>query len=91
MKNPDPTMTYQEVADTLEAFIEGRSGQWDWDNYMSATFFTDPYLKEIQARMVHLSEEFPADKGKGFCNAEGVQVIRDYIKELRRREAKVNL
>jgi hypothetical protein len=40
---PDPTMTYCEVADTLEQFLERRGGKWDWENYMSATFFTDPF------------------------------------------------
>ncbi len=79
----DPTMTYGEVADTLEAFVDGHSGQWDWDNYMSATFFTDPYLKDVQQRMIHLSDEFPAQKGGGFCNAEGLAVIRAYVRELR--------
>src|SRR5579862_1384620 len=54
----NPTMTYREVADTLEAFVEGRGGQWDWDDYMSATFFADPYLKHVQERMIHLSNEF---------------------------------
>ncbi len=80
-------MTYSEVADTLEAFVDGHSGQWDWDNYMSATFFTDSYLKEVQQRMIHLSEEFPAQRGQGFCNAEGLAVIRAYVRELRAKNA----
>jgi hypothetical protein len=85
MKPPDRTMRYREVADTLEAFVEGRGGPWDWDNYMSDTFFDDPYLKDIQQRMIRLSEEFPAKRGMGFCSAEGIQVIRDYVRELRSR------
>ena len=85
MKDSDPTMTAQEVAETLEAFIEDRGGQWDWDNYMSATFFADPFLREIQTRMIHLSEEFPTEKGGGFCNSDGICVIRIYIKVLRER------
>ena len=84
-KSADATMTYGEVADTLEAFVEGRSGQWDWDNYMSATFFTDPYLIEIQKRIINLSDEFPAERGKGFCGPEGYRVIRDYVREIRKR------
>ena len=86
----NPTMTYREVADTLEAFVEGRGGQWDWDDYMSLTFFADPYLKHVQERMIHLSNEFPAGRGQGFCNPEGLQVIRDYVTELRNRAAEGN-
>lgn len=80
-----PTMGYSEVADTLEAFADGTSGQWDWDNYMSATVFSDPYLKEVQPRMIRLSDEFPAQKGQGFCSSDGFVVIRAYVGELRRR------
>jgi hypothetical protein len=80
-----PTKTYGEVADTLEAFADGTSGQWDWDDYMSATDFCDPYLKEVQLRMIHLSDEYPAQRGQGFCSSEGIAVIRDYVSELRRR------
>lgn len=78
-------MTYREVADTLEAFVEGRGGKWDWDNYMSATSFADPYLQHVQERMIHLDDEFPAERGKGFCSPEGMQVIRNYVSQLRER------
>jgi hypothetical protein len=55
---------------------------------MSTTFFVDPYLKDLQQRMINLSEEFPAERGKGYCNSEGIQVIRDYMRELRSRASK---
>ncbi len=80
----DATMSYLEVAGTLEDFLEGKGAAWDWDNYMSATFFADARLQAIQKRMIHLSDEFPADKGGGFCSPEGKEVIRHYIEELRR-------
>jgi hypothetical protein len=86
---PHTTMTYGEVADTLEEFVDGRSGQWDWDGYMSATFFTDPYLKEVQQRMINLSDEFPAQKGSGFCSPEGLAVIRRYVEDLRAKASKL--
>ncbi|HMF65923.1 MAG TPA: hypothetical protein VK608_17675 [Edaphobacter sp.] len=80
-------MTHTEVADTLEAFINDQGGQWDWDDYISATIFSDPYLQEVQARMVHLSDEFPAEKGRGYCSPEGIDVIRGYIEDLRKLAA----
>lgn len=55
-------MSYAEVADKLETFADGTGGQWDWDDHMSATVFRDPYLEEVQRRMIHLSDELPAKK-----------------------------
>lgn len=78
-------MSYAEVADTLEAFLDGTGGQWDWDNYISATFFDDPYLQEVQRRMIYLSDEFPAQKGQGYCSPEGLTVIERYVVDLRHR------
>ncbi|MGI4828231.1 MAG: hypothetical protein ACRYFU_08585 [Janthinobacterium lividum] len=77
-------MTYGEVADLLEAFADGRSGKWDWHDYMSATIFSDPYLQEVQCRMIALDLEFPPQRGCGFCSAEGFKVMRAYSAELRR-------
>ena len=78
-------MAYTEVADTLDAFVEGTGGPWDWDGYLS-TFFADPYLAHVQQRMTHLSDEFPAERGQGgYCNADGIQVILGYVTELRNK------
>jgi hypothetical protein len=49
--------------------------------------FDDPYLREVQMRIIHLSDEFPVKKGMGYCGPQGLQVIRDYATELRRRIA----
>jgi L-lactate dehydrogenase complex protein LldG len=77
-------MTYLEVADTLEDFVEKRGGQWDWDNYLSYTYFdNDKYLEQLQERMIHLSDEFPCGKEGGYCGGEGFEVIRSYVRELR--------
>ena len=78
------TMTYLEVADALEDFVEGRGRQWDWDNYMSYTSFeNDKYLEQLQERMIRLSDEFPCGKEGGYCGPEGIEVIRSYVRELR--------
>jgi hypothetical protein len=76
---------YLDVADILESFVEGRGGRWDWDAYITTMVFKDAFLQEVQNRMVHLSDEFPAEKGMGYCSPEGIQVIRDYAKQLRNK------
>jgi hypothetical protein len=63
--------TYLEVAKTLEDFVEGAVGKWDWDDYTSVTTFPDdPYLQEVQSRMVNLSGEFPAGPRGGYCGVD---------------------
>jgi hypothetical protein len=85
----DAKVLYSQVADILENFVERRGGQWDWDNFITTTVFTDPYLKNVQQRMVHLSDEFPAQNGSGYCNAKGLEVIRTYVQELRSKTVAV--
>ena len=85
-----PIMSYAEVADTLEAFVNGTGGQWDWDNYISATLFDDPYLQEVQRRMIYLSDEYPAPKGQGYCSPDGLAVIKRYVVDLRRRASQTS-
>jgi hypothetical protein len=81
--------TYLEVAKTLEDFVEGTGGKWDWDDYISAmTFPDDPYLQEVQSRMVNLSGEFPAGPHAGYCGVGGFEVIRAYVRDLRNQAAK---
>ncbi len=80
----EPTMTYEEVASTLENFLEGREGPWDWDSYLS-TRFKDVYLQEVQNRMDSLPNDFPRIEEGHYCNPDGFIVIRKYIDELRRR------
>jgi hypothetical protein len=80
--------TYLEVAKTLEDFVEGTC-KWDWDDYITATTSPDdPYLQEVQSRMVNLSGEFPAGPHAGYCGMDGLEVIRVYVRDLRNQAAK---
>lgn len=84
--------TYLEVAKTLEDFVEGTGGKWDWDDYITATTFPDdPYLQEVQSRMVNLSGEFPAGPHAGYCGVDGFEVIRGYVRDLRNQAAKFEI
>jgi hypothetical protein len=50
--------TYLDVAKMLEDFVDGTGGQWDWDDYTSAMSYPDdPYLQEVQQRMMNLDTE----------------------------------
>lgn len=77
--------TCLDVAKMLEDFVDGTGGQWDWDDYTSAMSYSDdPYLQEVQQRMVNLDTEFPSG-GRGYCGESGIEIIRAYVKELRHR------
>jgi hypothetical protein len=80
--------TYLEVAKTLEDFVKGTGGGWDWDDYITATTFPDDlYLQEVQSRMQNLSGEFPAGPRGGYSGVEGFEVIHVYVRHLRNQAA----
>jgi phosphatidylglycerol:prolipoprotein diacylglycerol transferase len=79
-KEPQPELTRDQVAVILEHFVDGGGGAWDWDAYMFERF-SDPRLAHIQGHCMMLPDEFPTKSG--WCNEQGLEVIREYIRELR--------
>ena len=78
-------MTYNEVADIIERFVNGTGGALEWDGYTMGMKCEDPFLRTIQGRCRALWIEFsPAEKGH-YTSAEGFSVLKDLIKELRSR------
>jgi len=71
------------VPQILEDFVEGKGSRWAWDDYTLGMSFEDEYLEEIRIRCVGLSHEFLPDNPNEFCNEQGRNVIRDYVKQLR--------
>jgi hypothetical protein len=51
-------LTAEEIAGYLENFIEGRSGDWDWDDFTSIPI-TDPALEAIRQEAAIM--ELPTD------------------------------
>ena len=79
------TLEKLEVAQILEDFLEGTGGPWAWDDFLSVTAVADERLEQIQRHCNLLSEEFPPEKPGEYCSAQGREIIRRYIEELRRR------
>lgn len=77
------TLTSQEVAQILEGFLDGRGSPFAWDDYTLGMSFEDKHLEEIQIRCAGLTREFPPNNPNEYCNAQGRDVIRQYIKQLR--------
>jgi hypothetical protein len=76
-------LTREEVAELIEGFVDGGGGAWDWDDFTSGMTFKDDRLREIQARCAQLWIEFPPSVQTSYTNAEGIKVLRDYVRELR--------
>jgi len=76
-------LSNQEVAQILEDFLEGRGSQWAWDDFTLGMSFDDKGLEDIRIRCVGLSKEFPPNNSSEYCNEQGREVLRGYIKQLR--------
>jgi len=72
-----------EVAQILEDFLEGKGRPLAWDGFTLGMSLDDKRQEEIRLRCLRLSEEFPPDSPNEYCNEQGRNVIRDYIKQLR--------
>jgi len=78
--------TREEVAETIDGFINGTGRQWDWDGFTSIRI-DDPELEEIRKRCVALPTEFPPSAPKDYCGEAGMQVMRDLAQGLRAQPA----
>ncbi len=73
--------TKKEVLNFLQDFIDGKDGEWDWDDFISIPI-NDPYLEQIRRRCAGLREEFPPQNKHSYCGEGGVTVIQAYLDEL---------
>jgi len=71
--------TREEVANTIEGFVNGTGKQWDWDGFTSIRL-DDPELEAIRQRCISVRDEFPPDKAS---SPAGVEVMRKLAGELR--------
>jgi hypothetical protein len=78
--------TREQVAETIEAFVNGTGRQWDWDGFTSIRI-DDPELEEIRKKCVALPSEFPPATTKDYCSEAGIQVMRGLLDALRSQPA----
>jgi hypothetical protein len=78
--------TREQVAETIEAFVNGAGRQWDWDGFTSIRI-DDPELEAIRKRCVAMPTEFPPSAPKDYCSEAGMQVMRELAQGLRAQPA----
>ena len=78
--------TSEEVATTIEGFVNGSGRQWDWDGFTSIRI-DDPELEKIRQRCIAIRDEFPPDKVTDYCSPAGMEEMRKLAESLRVRAA----
>jgi len=74
--------TREEVAKTIEGFVNRADNQWDWDGFISIRI-DDPELERIRQRCISVRDEFPPDKVTDYCSPAGMEVMRKMADELK--------
>src|SRR2546430_15662346 len=67
--------TREEVATTIEGFVNGTGKQWDWDGFTSIRI-DDPELEKLRQRCISVRDEFPPDKATDYCSPAGMEMMR---------------
>jgi hypothetical protein len=77
------SLSKEEVAQILDDFLAGTGSPVAWDGFTLAMCLENDSLEKIRLRCLGLSEEFPPEHRNEYCNQQGRDVIREYIKQLR--------
>jgi hypothetical protein len=73
--------TKEEVAKTIENFVNGDSGAWDWDDFISVQIANEE-LDAIRIACVRTQSEYPGGPSE-WCNEKGLEALRNLIKQIR--------
>ena len=82
--NFDMKRTAEEVADTIDGFVNGTGNQWAWDGFTSIRL-DDPDLEAIRQELVSLPVKFPPAEPREYCSEAGKERMRQIAQELRAR------
>jgi hypothetical protein len=63
-------MTRREIADVIDAFLDGTGGERDWNDFTSV-YLDDPELDAVRQRCVDIRDEFPPKHERRYCGDEG--------------------
>jgi len=66
---------------SFEAFVEGTGRDWDWDDFCSLRF-EDRELDAIRLKCINLIFTHPPPSGYGYCNEQGIQLLREVVNDL---------
>jgi hypothetical protein len=76
--------TREEIANTIEGFVNGTGRQWDWDGFTSIRI-DDPDLEAIRQKCLSVRDEYPPAKLTDYCSEAGMEFMRKLATDLRAR------
>jgi len=74
--------TPEEVADTIEGFVNGTGDQWAWDGFISIRL-DDPELEAIRQRCVAIRDDFPPSDPRAYCSDAGLAEMQQIVQDFR--------
>lgn len=74
--------TPEDVANTIEGFVNGTGDQWAWDDFISIRI-DDLALETIRRKCVAIRDEFPPSDPKAYCSDAGLAAMRQMAQTLR--------
>ena len=74
--------TREEVANTIEGFVNGTGRQWDWDGFTSIRI-DEPDLEAVRQKCLSVRDEFPPAKLTDYCSEAGMEAMRKLATDLR--------
>jgi hypothetical protein len=78
-----PTRLQTEVADTIQAFLDGTGGKWDWDEFVSLRIRNDRGMDAIRELCAAIPDIYPPDNPGHYCGEQGIQFMRDIVQRIR--------
>ncbi len=76
--------TAEEIANTIDGFVNGTGNQWAWDGFTSIRL-DDADLDEIRKKIVALPAEFPPSNPRDYCSEAGKDKLRQIVQDLHAR------
>ncbi len=70
-----------ELAKLIDSFLNGTSGAWGWDDFISKPQ-DDPVVEQIRRTCIELPDKFPSEKANAYCNEQGLEVLRKLSRDL---------
>ncbi len=88
-KRAPVAVTHEEVATTIERFLDGTCGDHDWDDFLHFSI-ADPYLELVRKKCDSVFLEYPATQKGHYCSDKGTEVLRQLVVEVRTRGREPN-
>lgn len=73
-----------EAAETIERFVSGEAGDYDWEDFTYISSH-DPLVEKIRIECLHARDQFPPMDPKAYCSAEGIEYLLSLAAQLRDR------